>query len=132
MGASKGCVLACSVMIAVMSAQSPEPPLSESRLTVHTLLREDVFAGFLSNDMTHFARAERNVEQLPLALRQFRCRAIGEILNFEASENMVRLHHPRRRTQNCGRCRPCPLGAGERDERVVAHREIGEKLRDLE
>jgi hypothetical protein len=33
-------------------------------LTVHTLLREDVFAGFMSNDMARFERAERNIEQL--------------------------------------------------------------------
>ena len=50
--------------VAVAAAQSPEPPLSESRLTVHTLLREDVFAGFMANDMVRFARAERNIEQL--------------------------------------------------------------------
>jgi hypothetical protein len=46
------------------NAQSPEPPLSDTRLTVHTLLREDVFAGFMANDMVRFARAERNIEQL--------------------------------------------------------------------
>jgi hypothetical protein len=45
-------------------AQSPEPPLSDTRLTVHTLLREDTFAGFMDNDMVRFARAERNIEQL--------------------------------------------------------------------
>ncbi len=45
-------------------AQSPEPPLSDMRLSVHTLLREDVFAGFMANDMVRFARAERNIEQL--------------------------------------------------------------------
>lgn len=47
-----------------MHAQSPEPPLGDTRLTVHTLVREDLFAGFLENDMTRFARGERNVEQL--------------------------------------------------------------------
>jgi hypothetical protein len=51
-------------VIAVAAAQSPEPPLSESRLTVHTLLREDVFAGFMANDMARFGRAERNIDQL--------------------------------------------------------------------
>ena len=50
--------------IAGMRAQSPEPPLSNTRLTVHTLLREDLFAGFLANDMDRFTRGERNVEQL--------------------------------------------------------------------
>lgn len=51
-------------IVAAAAAQSPEPPLSESRLTVHTLVREDVFAGFMANDMVRFARAERNIEQL--------------------------------------------------------------------
>ena len=46
------------------TAQSPEPPLSDTRLTVHTLVREDLFAGFMANDMVRFARGERNVEQL--------------------------------------------------------------------
>jgi hypothetical protein len=50
--------------IAGIEAQSPEPPLSDARLTVHTLLREDLFAGFMANDMVRFARGERNVEQL--------------------------------------------------------------------
>ena len=45
-------------------AQSPEPPLSDQRLTVHTLVREDIFAGFMSNDMVRFSRGEKNVEQL--------------------------------------------------------------------
>ena len=52
------------ITIAGAKAQSPEPPLSDTRLTVHTLLREDVFAGFMSNDMVRFGRAERNIEQL--------------------------------------------------------------------
>lgn len=47
-----------------VTAQSPEPPLSDTRLTVHTLLREDVFAGFMGNDMARFERGERNIEQL--------------------------------------------------------------------
>jgi hypothetical protein len=57
-------VLLLTAVFAVAAAQSPEPPLSESRLTVHTLLREDVFAGFMANDATRLARAERNIEQL--------------------------------------------------------------------
>jgi hypothetical protein len=52
------------VAIAGAKAQSPEPPLSEARLTVHTLVREDLFAGFMANDMVRFARGEKNVEQL--------------------------------------------------------------------
>jgi len=61
--------IALSVVLLLLAtgsaeAQSPEPPLSDTRLTVHTLVREDIFAGFLSNDMSRFARGERNVELL--------------------------------------------------------------------
>jgi hypothetical protein len=45
-------------------AQAPEPPLDDTRLTVHTLVREDVFAGFLRNDAPRLARAEKNLELL--------------------------------------------------------------------
>jgi hypothetical protein len=46
------------------AVQSPEPPLAETRLTVHTLLREDLFAGFLADDLERFGRGERNIERL--------------------------------------------------------------------
>lgn len=45
-------------------AQTSEPPLSDSRLTIHTLIREDIFAGLLSNDMERFSRGERNIQLL--------------------------------------------------------------------
>ena len=64
MRAFSSLVLMFVVAIGAAKAQSPEPPLSDTRLTVHTLLREDVFAGFMANDMVRFARAERNIEQL--------------------------------------------------------------------
>ena len=38
--------------------------LSDTRLTVHTLVREDVFAGWLDNNPERLARAERNIETL--------------------------------------------------------------------
>jgi hypothetical protein len=52
------------VLGAAVAAQAPEPPVSDTRLTVHTLVREDLFAGFLNNDLTRFSRGERNVESL--------------------------------------------------------------------
>ncbi|MEP7273985.1 MAG: hypothetical protein ABI882_20965 [Acidobacteriota bacterium] len=48
----------------IVLAQSPEPPLSDARLTIHTLVREDVFAGFLQGDLDRFARAEKNIQLL--------------------------------------------------------------------
>jgi hypothetical protein len=58
------CFVLLFVTIAGVEAQSPEPPISDTRLTVHTLVREDIFAGFMANDMVRFARGERNIEQL--------------------------------------------------------------------
>lgn len=59
----KGALLAF-VAITAAAAQTSDALLSETRLTVHTLLREDIFAGFMSNNMTRFARAEQNIEVL--------------------------------------------------------------------
>src|SRR5262249_18299632 len=53
-----------ALFVTVAMAQSPEPPLSDTRLTVHTLLREDIFAGFLTNDMERLARGEQNIQTL--------------------------------------------------------------------
>jgi tetratricopeptide (TPR) repeat protein len=58
-------MLAFLIAISVsVPAQAPEPPIADTRLTVHTLVREDIFAGFLQNDMTRLARAEKNLEAL--------------------------------------------------------------------
>jgi hypothetical protein len=59
----KGFLLFFIVSMA-MAAQSPEPPLSDKRLTVNTLVREDIFAGFLTDDMERFARGEKNIQLL--------------------------------------------------------------------
>src|SRR6476620_7155891 len=63
MRAFKGVLLACA-MVVTAAAQSQDPPIGDTRLTVHTLLREDVFAGFLDNNMERVARAEQNIELL--------------------------------------------------------------------
>jgi len=63
MRALKGILLACA-MVVTATAQSQDPPIGDTRLTVHTLLREDVFAGFLDNNMERFARADRNLDAL--------------------------------------------------------------------
>jgi hypothetical protein len=56
--------LLAAAIVTVALAQSSQPPLGDKRLTVHTLLREDIFAGFLSDDMERFSRGERNVDLL--------------------------------------------------------------------
>jgi tetratricopeptide (TPR) repeat protein len=59
-------IRALVVVGACLSAapQTPDPPLAEKRLTVHTLLREDIFAGILDNDLDRLARAEKNMDIL--------------------------------------------------------------------
>jgi hypothetical protein len=57
-------ILLFVVFATVAAAQSPEPPLSDARLSVNTLLREDIFAGFLADDMERFARGEKNIDVL--------------------------------------------------------------------
>jgi hypothetical protein len=61
--ALKGALLAVMIVSAA-AAQSPDPPLSDTRLTVHTLLREDIFAGFMNDNETRLARAEQNIATL--------------------------------------------------------------------
>jgi tetratricopeptide (TPR) repeat protein len=44
--------------------RTQEPPDSDPRLSVNTLVREDIFAGFLEDDMERFSRGERNIQVL--------------------------------------------------------------------
>ena len=57
-------VLVALVVIAAPAAQSPADVLADTRLSVHTLVREDVFAGFQKDDLTRLERAEHNIEIL--------------------------------------------------------------------
>ena len=57
-------ILVVVALVTVAAAQSPEPPLEDTRLTVHTLVREDIFAGFLADDMERFSRGEKNIQLL--------------------------------------------------------------------
>jgi hypothetical protein len=52
------------IVVAAAAAQTPDPLLSETRLSVHTILREDIFAGFRNNNMERLAKAEQNIEVL--------------------------------------------------------------------
>lgn len=66
MNSIKKVLVLAFVLVTAAAGRSPqaEPPLSDKRLTVHTLLREDIFAGFISDDMDRFARGERNIDKL--------------------------------------------------------------------
>ena len=57
-------ILFVAAFTITVAAQSPEPPLSDTRIPIHTLLREDLFAGFMNDDLTRFERGERNLQQL--------------------------------------------------------------------
>ena len=81
----------CGVLLALMiitatAAEVPDPPLSETRLTIHTLLREDIFAGFLENDMQRLARGEKNIQ----LLLQHRPEAKAPLLGWQASTILYR------------------------------------------
>jgi len=52
------------VLVTSAAAQSADPPLSDTRLTVHTLLREDIFAGFMNDNDARVIRAEQNIAVL--------------------------------------------------------------------
>jgi hypothetical protein len=71
---------------ASQTPESPEPPLSDSRLTVHTLVREDIFAGWLDKDMERMARGEKNIE----TLLQERPQAKADLLAWKAGATLSR------------------------------------------
>jgi hypothetical protein len=58
------CFLVALVVIAAPAAQSPTDVLSDTRLSVHTLVREDIFAGWRNDDLARLDRVERNIEVL--------------------------------------------------------------------
>ena len=52
------------VSVTVAAAQTPQAPLSDNRFAVHTLIREDIFAGWMADDMERFSRGEKNIQLL--------------------------------------------------------------------
>ena len=57
-------VLVVLLGVTAAPAQSPDTLLADTRLTVHTLLREDIFRGYMKNDAAGVTRAEANIEAL--------------------------------------------------------------------
>jgi tetratricopeptide (TPR) repeat protein len=81
--------------VAVAMAQSPEPLLSDTRLSIHTLVREDIFAGFLTDEMDRFSRGEKNVD----LLLEKRPSAKADLLAWKAGAKLyraVRAHEGKR------------------------------------
>jgi hypothetical protein len=88
-------ILLVGAFVTVVAAQSPQTPLSDSRLTVHTLVREDIFAGFMTDDMKRFERGEKNIE---LLLEQ-RPNQRGNLLSWKGGALLyraVRAHEDKR------------------------------------
>lgn len=82
-------------LVTVATAQSAEPPLADSRLTIHTLVREDIFAGFLTDDMERLARGEKNIQ----LLLEKRPNAKADLLAWQAGAALyraVRAHENKR------------------------------------
>jgi tetratricopeptide (TPR) repeat protein len=86
MFALKRVVVAVAVLVAVAIGQSSEPPLSETRLTIHTLVREDIFAGFLTNDLERLTRGEKSIE----VLLEKRPQAKAELLAWKGGATLYR------------------------------------------
>ena len=57
-------LLLAFVVLTVTAAQTPDEVLSNRKLSVHTLVREDIFAGFRNDNVDRLARAERHIEIL--------------------------------------------------------------------
>jgi hypothetical protein len=83
-------VMICSCLSVLLAgsamAELPELPISDERLTVSSLVREDVFAGWQRNDMKRFARAEENIE---LLLEQ-RPKSNAELLAWKGGTRLYR------------------------------------------
>jgi len=61
-------VIICSCLVAFFTsdglAELTDLPLSDTRLSVGNLVREDVFAGWRANNIERLARAEKNIDLL--------------------------------------------------------------------
>jgi len=79
-------VLLLAVFVTVAVAQSPDLLLSDTRISIHTLVREDVFAGLLANDLEQLARGEKNID----VLLEKRPSSKGDLLAWKGSATMYR------------------------------------------
>ena len=79
-------LLASGLATSQLSAQATDPPLDDTRLTIHTLVREDVFAGWRADNMQRLERAERNIE----SLLETRPAARAELLSWKGAATLYR------------------------------------------
>lgn len=78
--------LALLTLSSFASGQGIEPPLDDKRLSIHTLIREDIFSGWRANNQKRLKRGEENLEKL-LKLRP---KAKGDLLAWKGG---VALYH---------------------------------------
>jgi hypothetical protein len=52
------------MLICLLSLTASAQSTFDARLSIHTILREDIFAGFMANDAERLARGEKNLETL--------------------------------------------------------------------
>jgi hypothetical protein len=74
------------VFITVTMIQTPETPINDTRLSIHTLVREDIFAGFLADDMERLSRGEKNIQ----LLLEKRPAAKAELLAWKGGATLYR------------------------------------------
>ncbi len=79
-------VLLTTIIATLALAQSTAPPLTDMRLSVHTLLREDIFAGYQQNDLARLTRGEKNIE----LLLQQRPKSKADLLAWKAGAALYR------------------------------------------
>ncbi|MBL8203247.1 MAG: hypothetical protein JNM09_03395 [Blastocatellia bacterium] len=75
-----------TLLATIAVAYSSDIPLDDTRLTIHTLVREDVFAGFLVNDLERLTRGEKNIE----VLLEKRPKAKAELLAWKGGAMLYR------------------------------------------
>jgi hypothetical protein len=91
-------ILIVALFATIAMAQSTKSPLSDTRIPVSTLLREDIFAGFLANDMERFSKGEKNIQ----TLLETRPAAKPELLTWKAGATLYRavLAHEANRSED--------------------------------
>jgi tetratricopeptide (TPR) repeat protein len=73
-------------LVTVAAAQSIEPPLADTRISVNTLVREDIFAGFVADDMERFSRGEKSIK----TLLETRSTQRAELLSWKGGATLYR------------------------------------------
>jgi tetratricopeptide (TPR) repeat protein len=58
------CAVVAAAVFVIGSGQPSAPPLDDTRLSVHTLVLDDIFAGMLDGDEKRLSRGEKNIEVL--------------------------------------------------------------------